>query len=140
MIRKLWYIYTMEYYSVIKRNAVNTGVHVSLSFLVSSVCMLSSRTATSHGSFISSFLRNLHTALHSDYTSLHSHQQCRGLPFLHTFPSVVSKLFNGSDSDCHEMILEWTPISSSGERHFDDDHSDWSEMILYCGFDLHFPN
>ena len=23
-------------------------------------------------------------------------------------------------------------------RHFDDDHSDWHEMIPHCGFDLHF--
>ena len=29
-IRKLWYIYTMKYYSAIKKSAaLNTGVHVS---------------------------------------------------------------------------------------------------------------
>ena len=67
--------------AVVNSAVVNNGIHVSFSLLVSSGCMPGVGLLGHTVVLFLVFLRNRHTIFHSGCINLHSHQQCKSIPF-----------------------------------------------------------
>ena len=71
------------------------GLHVSFRIHVFRIfgCIPRHRIAGPYGVLVLVFLRNFHTVFHGGCTSLHSHQQCKRVPFSQLPHQHLSSVF-----------------------------------------------
>ena len=104
--------------AVVNSTAANITVYVSFWIVAFSGYMPRNGIAGSYGSFIPSFLRNLHTVLQVTVSIYIPKYSAVRFPFLHTLFSTY----------CLQFFF------------FNDGHSDWCEVIHHRRFDLHLSN
>ena len=104
--------------------AVNIGVRVSFSVLISSGYMPESGIAGSYGGFIPSFLRSHHTIFHSGCISLHSQWQCKSVPFT---PQPLQHLL--FEDFLMMAIQAYAPTSNAEEAEVEQVYEDLQDLL-----------
>ena len=108
---------------IVNNTAVNTEVHMSFSIMVSSGYMPSSGIIGSYGSFIPSFLRNLHTILHSGcYQFTFPPTVQEGSFFSTPFPALFVDFL--MMAKLHVLIVFWIRIQIKNT------HCNWLMCLL----------